>query len=114
VATIYKICSRPEWQMAERDGLYRGSEVDARDGFIHFSTAAQTVETAEKHFAGQSDLMLVAVDTAALGAALTWEPSRGGALFPHLYGAMPLSAVRWAKPLPDESGGKRSFPELEP
>jgi uncharacterized protein (DUF952 family) len=114
VATIYKICARPEWQAAERDGLYRGSEVDMRDGFIHFSTAAQTIETAEKHFTGQRDLMLVAVDAATLGVALQWEPSRGGALFPHFYGAMPLSAVRWVKPLPDENGGKRQFPELEP
>jgi uncharacterized protein (DUF952 family) len=114
VATIYKICGRLEWQAAKREGLYRGSEVDGRDGFIHFSTVAQTVETAEKHFAGQRDLMLIAVDTEALGVALKWEPSRGGALFPHLYGTMPLSAVRWAKPLSDEDGGKRQFPEFEP
>jgi uncharacterized protein (DUF952 family) len=114
VATIYKICGRPEWQAAERNGEYRGSEVDTNDGFIHFSSATQTVETAEKHFSGQQDLMLIAVDAAALGAALKWEPSRGGALFPHLYGPLPCSAVRWAKPLPDESGGKRQFPELEP
>jgi uncharacterized protein (DUF952 family) len=113
VATIYKICGRSEWQAAGREGLYRGSDVDERDGFIHFSTAAQAVETAEKHFAGQRDLMLIAVETEKLGAALKWEPSRGGALFPHLYGSMPLSAVRWAKLLPDESGGKRQFPELE-
>ena len=67
MATIYKICAQPEWRAAEREGLYRGSEIDMRDGFIHFSTAAQTIETAEKHFAGQRDLMLVAVDAAALG-----------------------------------------------
>jgi len=114
VTTIYKICGRAEWETAELQGMYRGSGIDARDGFIHFSSAAQTVETAEKHFSGQRDLVLVAVDAAVLGAALKWEPSRGGALFPHLYGAMPLSAVRWAKPLPDENGGKRQFPELEP
>jgi uncharacterized protein (DUF952 family) len=114
VTTIYKICGQPEWQEAQRDGRYRGSDVDRHDGFIHFSTATQAVETAEKHFAGAKDLMLFAVDADALGAALKWEPSRGGALFPHLYDAMPLAAVRWAKPLPDESGGKRAFPELEP
>jgi uncharacterized protein (DUF952 family) len=113
VTTIYKICALPEWRAAEREGLYRGSDIDVRDGFIHFSSGAQTVETAEKHFAGQRNLMLIAVDAAALGAALKWEPSRGGALFPHLYGAMSLSVVRWAKPLPDENGGKRQFPELE-
>jgi uncharacterized protein (DUF952 family) len=114
VTTIYKICERPEWQEAQRDGRYRGSAVDRRDGFIHFSTATQAVETAEKHFAGLKDLMLLAVNADALGVALKWEPSRGGALFPHLYGAMPLAAVRWAKPLPDESSGMRAFPELEP
>jgi uncharacterized protein (DUF952 family) len=114
VTTIYKICERAEWREAQRDGRYSGSAVDHRDGFIHFSTATQAVETAEKHFAGQKDLMLIAVDADALGAALKWEPSRGGALFPHLYGAVPLAAVRWAKLLPDESGGKRAFPEFEP
>jgi uncharacterized protein (DUF952 family) len=114
VTTIYKICEWAEWREAQRDGRYSGSAVDRRDGFIHFSTATQAVETAEKHFAGQKDLVLIAVDADALGAALKWEPSRGGALFPHLYGAMPLAAVRWSKPLPDESGGKRAFPEFEP
>jgi uncharacterized protein (DUF952 family) len=114
MATIYKICEQPEWQVAQRDGCYSGSAVDRRDGFIHFSTATQAFETAEKHFAGVKDLILIAVDAEALGAALKWEPSRGGALFPHLYGAMPLTAVRWARPLPDESNGKRAFPELEP
>jgi uncharacterized protein (DUF952 family) len=114
VATIYKICERSAWQAAEHDGHYGGSDFDRADGFIHFSTAAQAAETAAKHFAGQKDLMLVAVDAGALGAALKWEPSRGGALFPHLYGAMPLAAVRWARPLPDESGGRRAMPELEP
>ena len=114
MTTIYKICARPEWQETQRNGRYCGSAVDRRDGFIHFSTAMQARETAAKHFAGQTGLMLVAVDADALGAALKWEPSRGGALFPHLYGAMPLAAVRWAKPLPDEAGGQRAFPELEP
>ena len=114
MTTIYKICERAEWWEAQRDGRYSGSAVDRGDGFIHFSTATQAVETAEKHFAGQTNLMLIAVDADVLGAALKWEPSRGGALFPHLYGAMPLAAVRWSKPLPDESGGKRAFPEFEP
>ncbi len=114
MTTIYKICGQPEWQEMQRDGRYGGSAIDRLDGFIHFSTATQAKETAAKHFAGQTGLMLVAVDAEALGAALKWEPSRGGALFPHLYGALPLSAVRWAKPLPDEAGGTRLFPELEP
>jgi uncharacterized protein (DUF952 family) len=114
VPIIYKICERVSWQAAERAGLYRGSDLDARDGFIHFSTGAQVAETAARHFARQSDLMLVAVDGDALGEALKWEPSRGGDLFPHLYGALPLRAVRWARPLPDEIDGQRAVPELTP
>ena len=114
MATIYKICTRSEWRSAGHDGRYRGSDLDRRDGFIHFSTAAQAGETAAKHFAGQADLMLVAVDAGALGPSLRWERSRGGDLFPHLYGALPLAAVRWAKPLGDEVAGRRTFPELDP
>jgi len=111
---IYKICEQAAWHGAERDGVYRGSDVDRRDGFIHFSTAAQAAETAAKHFAGQTGLMLVAVDGDAIGAALRWDPSRGGELFPHLYGALALTAVHWARPLPDEVGGRRAMPELAP
>ena len=114
MTTIYKICERAAWQKAENAGSYAGSAVDQRDGFIHFSTADQVGETAAKHFAGQTDLMLIAVDGSALGAALKWEPSRGGALFPHLYGALAVTAVRWARPLPDEVGGQREIAELEP
>ena len=84
--TLYKIFPGSLWREAERKGVFRGSEVDLRDGFIHFSTAGQVTETAAKHFAGQNDLVLVRVDAGRLGAALKWEPSRGGALFPHLYG----------------------------
>lgn len=114
MVTIYKICERAQWRAAEAAGQYRGSGVDERDGFIHFSTAAQVAETASKHFAKAADLMLVAVDAAALGAQLRWERSRGGDLFPHLYAALPLQAVRWARRLPDEVEGRRRFPELEP
>ena len=114
MAIIYKICERAAWQAAEQSGLYSGSALDLRDGFIHFSTAAQVDETAAKHFVGQRALMLVAVDGDALGPALKWEPSRGGDLFPHLYDALPLRAVRWAKPLADEVKGRRELPELEP
>jgi uncharacterized protein (DUF952 family) len=88
--------------------------VDVRDGFIHFSTAAQLAETAAKHFAGLTDLVLVAVDADALGAALKWEVSRGGALFPHLYGDLPLSAVRWSRSLMQGADGAHVFPELDP
>jgi uncharacterized protein (DUF952 family) len=109
---IYKICPRPLWQEAERDGLFGGAPVDRADGYIHFSTADQVRETAAKHFAGQSDLVLVAVEAAALGPALKWEPSRGGALFPHLYGALPLDAVRQVEELPLGRDG-HVFPRLD-
>ena len=112
MATIYKICRRAEWQAAEGDGEFRGSPVDARDGFIHFSTAAQLPETAAKHFAHETGLVLVAVDAEALRDRLRWEPSRGGELFPHLYAPVPLTAVRWVRPLPDEVDGRR--PAAEP
>jgi uncharacterized protein (DUF952 family) len=114
VATIYKICGRAEWQAAEAAGEFRGSPADERDGFIHFSTAAQLPETAAKHFARQTGLILVAVDDEALGGRLKWERSRGGDLFPHLYAPMPLSAVRWVRPLADEVNGRRPIAELEP
>jgi len=114
VTTIYKICERAAWREAERARVYHGSDVDGSDGFIHFSTAAQVAETAAKHFARLTDLMLVAVDGDTLGAALKWEPSRGGDLFPHLYAALPVKAVLWAQPLPDEIDGRRVLPELKP
>jgi uncharacterized protein (DUF952 family) len=110
--TIYKICTASEWREAQRAGVYRGSAVDRRDGFIHFSTAEQAAETAAKHFAGERDLVLVAVDAQALGDALKWEPSRGGALFPHLHGELPLSAARSIAPLPLDASGRHVFPEL--
>jgi uncharacterized protein (DUF952 family) len=81
---------------------------------VHFSSVTQVAETAAKHFAKHKDLMLVAVDGGALGAALKWERSRNDELFPHLYGPLPLAAVRWTRPLPDEVDGQRAFPELEP
>jgi uncharacterized protein (DUF952 family) len=108
---IYKICDRTGWDEAERSGIFRGASIDLRDGFIHFSTAGQVRETAAKHFAGGADLMLIAVDVAVLGDALEWEVSRGGALFPHLYGVLPLSAVLWAKPLALGGDGRHVFPE---
>lgn len=114
MTTVYKICEQTSWRAALAAGRYRGSAVDERDGFIHFSTAAQLAETAEKHFAKQTDLILVAVDGDALGAHLKWELSRGGGLFPHLYAALPLSAVLWSRPLPDDIDGRRRLPELVP
>jgi uncharacterized protein (DUF952 family) len=114
VSTVYKICEQALWHEAETAGQFRGSLVDQRDGFIHFSTAAQLAETAAKHFAGATDLILVAVDGDTLGPALKWERSRGGDLFPHLYAALPLSTVRWARPLPIAADGRHVIPELAP
>ena len=108
---IYKICSAAEWRDAEAAGAYRGSAVDHRDGFIHFSTAEQAGETAARYFAGQADLVLVAVDVAALGDVLRWEPSRGGALFPHLFAELPLAAVIGVPPLP-QVDGRLVFPHV--
>jgi uncharacterized protein (DUF952 family) len=109
--TIYKICTDAEWREAQQAGAYRGSAVDRRDGFIHFSTAEQAAETAARWFAGQRDLVLVAVDADALGDKLKWEPSRGGALFPHLYGELPLVAVRRVDALPLDDNGRHRFPD---
>lgn len=112
-ATIYKICPEPLWREAQAAGLFSGAPVDLADGFIHFSTAEQVTETARRHFAGQTDLLLIAIDAERLGAALKYEQSRGGALFPHLYGPLPLDAVKWVKPLPLGSDGSHQFPVLD-
>jgi len=114
MATIYKVCDATQWSEAERDGAFRGSAVDSADGYIHFSTAAQVAETAAKHFAGMLGLVLVAVEAEELGSALKWETSRGGALFPHLYRALPLTAVRWVKSLRLDDNGRHVLPPLEP
>jgi uncharacterized protein (DUF952 family) len=111
-ALIYHICRRAEWEAARAAGAYRGSSQDVADGFIHFSTAAQIRESARKHRAGQPDLVLVTVDAVRLGSALKREASRGGALFPHLYGALPLEAVVRVDPLPLGPDGIHLFPTL--
>ncbi|MBX3526729.1 MAG: DUF952 domain-containing protein [Rhodoblastus sp.] len=109
MTVIYKIVSTDAWRAAEAAGVFAGAPVDLADGFIHFSTAAQVAETAAKHFAGQTDLLLVAVDGAVLGDALKWEPSRGGALFPHLYAPLDPRAALWASPLPLGPDGRHDF-----
>ncbi|NSX53970.1 DUF952 domain-containing protein [Parasulfitobacter algicola] len=96
---IYKIFRTPEWEVFQSDGWTDGAPVDLADGFIHFSTAEQVIETTARHFAGIDGLWLVAFDAEALGDALKWEPSRGGALFPHLYRQLRLNEVAWVKPL---------------
>ena len=110
--TIYKIVPASLWQRAKDAGIFEGAAIDLTDGFIHFSTASQARETAARHFAGQTDLLIVAVDGGALGDELVYEPSRGGDLFPHLYAALPLSAVLWEMPLPLGPDGTHHFPEM--
>jgi uncharacterized protein (DUF952 family) len=97
---IYKIFRGPEWADLRAKGESAGAPVDLADGYVHFSTADQAAETAAKHFAGEDGLMLLAIESERLGEALKWEPSRGGALFPHLYRELRLSDVVWAQPLP--------------
>lgn len=109
---IYKIMAASEWAAAQTDGVYTGSAHDRRDGFIHFSAESQVAETAAKHFAGRTDLMLLAVDPSVLEPALKWEPSRGGALFPHLYAPLPVSAVVAAAELPVGPDGRHIFPSF--
>ncbi len=108
---VYKIVPAALWREAERAGRLAGAPVDLADGFIHLSSAAQVRDTAAKHFAGQADLLLVAVDPRRLGPALRWEISRGGALFPHLYAPLDVADALWIKPLPLEDG-QHAFPEL--
>jgi uncharacterized protein (DUF952 family) len=111
-APIYHICRREEWEAAARRGRYEGSSQDRTDGFIHFSGRDQVVESAARHRAGQSGLVLLTVDPAALGDALKWEPSRAGQLFPHLYGALPMAAVLRVDELPLGADGRHVFPAL--
>jgi uncharacterized protein (DUF952 family) len=114
VRSVYKICPASAWREAERQGVYRGSADDARDGFIHFSTAAQVAETARRHFFGQTGLFLIEVDADALGDALRWERSRNDELFPHLFGELDLGAVTGVLDLRARSDGYHDIPELKP
>lgn len=114
MATLYKITGREEWAAAEARGVFAGAPVDLADGFIHFSTAEQVAETAAKHFAGRDDLLLVALAAAPFGDRLRFEPSRGGALFPHLYGTFAPADALSVVPLPLGADGRHVFPELAP
>lgn len=107
---IFKIFRRPEWNALRAAGSTLGAPVDLADGYIHFSTAGQLAETAAKHFAEESDLVLVAIEAGRLGPALKWEASRGGALFPHLYRPLAMADVVWDKSLPLGATG-HIFPE---
>ena len=109
--TAFKILSRADWRLTLAEGAYDGSPADCADGFIHLSAADQLAGTAAKHYAGQSDLMLVEVDLTALGETLVWEPSRGGALFPHIYGPLPVAATRSARALSVSADGEMTLSE---
>lgn len=111
---IYKISPASAWREAERQGAFRGSPDDIRDGYIHFSTPSQVAETARKHFFGQTGLFLVAVDADVLGGALRWESSRNDELFPHLYGELDLGAVLDVQEMHARSDGTHEIPELVP
>jgi len=113
MALIYKICPARAWKEAEDEGEFRGSEADRRDGFIHLSAAHQVRETARRHFAGQDGLVLVAFSAEDLGQSLKWEASRGGDLFPHVYGVLPVARAKWVEPLP-QGGAGHVFPEIVP
>lgn len=112
MTVIYKIISAPEWRAAEAEGVFHGAAIDLADGYIHFSAAEQVAETAAKHFAGKSDLVLVSIDADRLGDALKWEVSRGGALFPHLYAPLSLDAVTRVALLPLGPDGRHDFKGL--
>lgn len=107
---IYKIADRESWDRARQDGVYRGSPDDLRDGYLHFSTAPQAIDTAAKHFSRREGLIIAAVGVADLGPSLKWEPSRGGQLFPHLYAPLPMTCVRWTRELPVGVDGAHQFP----
>jgi uncharacterized protein (DUF952 family) len=111
---IYKILPRAEWETAKTAGAFLGSAVDLADGFIHFSAAGQAEETARRYFAGQADLYVLAVEAEALGPALKWEPSRGGALFPHLFGPLSCNQVIEARPAPLRADGLPDLGDLLP
>lgn len=110
---IYKIVPETLWKEAESAGEFTGAAIDLKDGYIHFSTAHQVAETAALHFAGQTDLLLVAVDGDALGEALRFEASRGGDLFPHLYGTLPMRCVLWVRSMPLGDDNVHLLPDVE-
>ncbi len=108
---VYKVVTREAWEDACRLGAFGGSDDDLNDGFIHLSAAHQLAGTLAKHFKGQTDLVLITLDADALGDKLKWEPSRGGDLFPHLYGALPTAAARNVRTLKSDAGGVPILPE---
>ncbi|MCD7059069.1 DUF952 domain-containing protein [Pelagibacterium xiamenense] len=110
---IYKIASKADWEAAWVAGELKGTAVDLADGYIHFSTAEQLAETLDKHYRGQSGLVLATIDPDLLPHPLKWEPSRGGALFPHLYAPLPMAAVIAERPLDARGDGGFDLPEID-
>lgn len=108
---IYKLLRADEWAALQAQGETAGAPIDVADGYIHFSTAEQVRETAAKHFAGAEGLQILCYESEDFGGQLKWEPSRGGALFPHLYSALPLAGLLWSRPLPLDEGGAHVFPD---
>jgi uncharacterized protein (DUF952 family) len=113
VACVYKIAARADWDAALRVGRFDGAAIDLRDGYIHLSTAAQAQATARLHFTGQAGLVLLKIDAAKLAPALTWEPSRGGDLFPHLYGPLDCALVETVTEIELNRGGTPQLGDLE-
>lgn len=113
MTTIYHMAALADWQAALQSGAYAGSPDDLRDGFMHFSTAAQVAASAAKHRAGRADLLLLAIEAESLGDALKWEPARGGDLFPHLYATLRPDQPRSIRPLPLGADGRHVFPPLD-
>jgi uncharacterized protein (DUF952 family) len=111
IRLIYHLARKSDFDRAQAAGRYGGAREDNADGFMHFSTGDQVVESAARHRAGERDLILLAVDPDRLGAALRWEPARGGVLFPHLYGPLALEAIAWAHPLELGADGRHRFPD---
>lgn len=109
-ATAYKVLTADQMAVLEQEGVFTGAPVDVADGYIHLSTAAQLTETVDKHFAGQTDLYIAAVDLDAMGDAVKWEESRGGQLFPHLYADLPLAAVIAYGPIKRDDDGTVRLP----
>lgn len=106
----FKILTREQWEQFRANGQFSGAPVDVADGYIHLSARDQVVETVERHFAGEDDLVLAMIDLAPLGDTVRWEPSRGGALFPHVYGPLPMSAVTTKARIRIDADGKHVFP----
>jgi uncharacterized protein (DUF952 family) len=109
---VYKVVTRASFAAGKAGTEYRGMPIDLTDGFVHLSGASQVPETLSLHYRGQRNLLLLAVRTDGLGDALRWEPSRGGALFPHLYAPLPLAAIAWIAPIEVADDGSCALPEV--